>query len=78
MAFGADHRPEVTDRVDIVELGEAGLGDDVERLAGRVREKMKVELLHLPTASSGSWYWFCGSAAQPEISLWKTMLRSLA
>ena len=45
MAFGADHRPEMADRLDIVELGEAGLGDHLQRLAGRIREQMEMQRL---------------------------------
>ncbi|MFL6862687.1 MAG: hypothetical protein ACJ8DZ_06785 [Allosphingosinicella sp.] len=33
----------MADRLDIVELGHAGLGDQLERLPGRVREQMEVE-----------------------------------
>ena len=50
MAFGADHRPEMVERLDIVELGEAGLGDHVQRLAGRVREEVQVKLFHCRTS----------------------------
>ena len=45
MAFGAHHRPEMVQRLDIVELGEAGLGDHVQRLAGGIGQEMEVELL---------------------------------
>ena len=43
MAFRAHHRPEMLDHLDIVELGEAGLGDHLQRLAGRVRQQVKME-----------------------------------
>ena len=38
MAFGSHHRPEMLDRLDALELGEAGLGDILQRLAGGIRE----------------------------------------
>ena len=43
MRFGADHRPEVADRLDIVILGERRLGDVLQRLAGRIRQQMEVQ-----------------------------------
>ena len=64
MAFGADHRPEMLDRLDIVELGEAGLGDHVQRLAGRS-----------PRGGAGG---AASMPGPPEIRLWKTMGKSLA
>jgi hypothetical protein len=33
----------VTENLDVVELGEAGLGDHLQSLSGRVREEMKVK-----------------------------------
>ena len=43
MAFGAHHRPGVAKHLHAVELGEAGLGDHLQRLPGRVGEEMEVE-----------------------------------
>ena len=45
MALRADHRPQVPKRLDIVELGEAGLGDHVQSLAGRIGKEVQVKLL---------------------------------
>src|SRR5690606_24608610 len=64
MAFGADHRPQVANRADIVELREPGGPDHVERLAGRIREQVQVELARL------------GHEGAPR--LWKSMGKSLA
>jgi hypothetical protein len=54
------------DRIDIVELGEACLGDDIERLASRVRQEVEVKLLHLAVASAGDQV--CNSLARTDIS----------
>src|SRR5688572_28514601 len=51
MAFGTDHRPEMAEHVDALELGEAGLGDHLQRLAGRIRQEVEVERI---AHSSGS------------------------
>ena len=40
---GADQRPDMLDRLDLLELHEAGAGDAVDRLAGRIGDEMKVE-----------------------------------
>ena len=55
MAFGAHHRPQMVKRLDIVELGEAGLGDHIQCLAGRVGEEMKVERSLWQSGRSGLW-----------------------
>jgi hypothetical protein len=67
MAFGPNHRPRMADRLDIVELGEAGIGDHVERLAGRIRQEMNMETLHRAERPRGA-----------NLGLWKTMGKSLA
>src|SRR3546814_17752533 len=43
MGFGAHHRPEVTDRLDIVILRKRGLGDVLQRLAGRIGQQMEMQ-----------------------------------
>ena len=43
MPGGADHRPEMLDRLHPVELRDAGLGDRLQRLAGRIRKEMEVK-----------------------------------
>src|SRR5688572_23651092 len=43
MAFRSDHRPEMTQYFSALELGEAGLGDDLQGLAGRVRQEVEME-----------------------------------
>jgi hypothetical protein len=43
MRFAAHHRPEMAQRLDIVELRQRGLGDILQRLAGGVGEKMEME-----------------------------------
>jgi len=43
MLLRADHRPEVADHLGPFELGERGLGDRLERFAGRVRKQVEVE-----------------------------------
>ena len=45
MAFRAHHRPEMPKRLDILELRQAGARHHVQRLAGRIREEVEVELL---------------------------------
>ena len=62
MAVRTHHRPEMADGIDIVELGKAGLGDDIERLAGRIREEMEVELLQArsPTIAACGKDWGSG------------------
>jgi hypothetical protein len=42
MRFAAHHRPEMAQRLDIVELGERRLGDILQRLAGGVGEEVEV------------------------------------
>jgi hypothetical protein len=37
----ADHRPEMADHLGIVELRERRLGDHLERLAGRIRQRWR-------------------------------------
>ena len=41
--LGTHHRPEMLDRLDAVILRERGLGEHLQRLAGRVREKVEME-----------------------------------
>ena len=74
MTFRPDHRPEVPDRLDIVELGEAGFGDHFERLAGGIRQEVKVETVHATPPAKVS---RIVSEAQ-RFSLWKNMGKSLA
>jgi hypothetical protein len=52
----------VASDIDLIELRKAGLGDHLERFAGRIRQQMEVELAHRAGA----------------FSLWKTMLKALA
>ena len=44
MPFRAHHRPEMLQHFDMVELGEAGLGDQLQRLSGRVGNQVDVEI----------------------------------
>ena len=44
--LAADHRPEVSRDLGIVELGKRGLGDHLQRFAGGIRQKMDVNLGH--------------------------------
>ena len=63
-------------RLDIVELGQAGLGDDLERLAGGVGQEVKMKAAHpriRPLAPSIAFI----SPAE-RFALWKTMGKSLA
>ena len=54
----ADHRPEVADDVGVVVLGERGLGDHLQRLAGRIREQVEVEPVHgLSAYGAGTALW---------------------
>jgi len=70
----------MVERLDIVELGEAGFRHHIERLAGGIRQEMQVELLHLRSAFNKSGYRFCASKARPtkNICLWKNMGKGLA
>jgi hypothetical protein len=43
MRFAAHHRPEMPERLDVVELRQRRLGDILQRLAGGVREKVEME-----------------------------------
>src|SRR5215204_6413244 len=47
MALTTHHRPEMLDRLDTLKLGEPGLGNIFERLAGRVRKEMEVQADHV-------------------------------
>jgi hypothetical protein len=64
----------MADRLDIVELGEAGLGDHLERLAGRIRQEVKVEPAHESAPAVGATV----VSATQHLGLWKTMGKSLA
>ena len=46
MPFGPHHRPQVAQRIDALELGETRLGDQLQRLAGRIGQKVEMELRH--------------------------------
>jgi hypothetical protein len=61
MAFGADHRPEVALHLRAFKLGEAGIGDHLQRFASRIREEMEVELGH----AAGLWKSMGRSLAKP-------------
>ncbi len=43
MRLAAHHRPEVSQRLHVVILGERGLGDILQRLAGRIGEEVEME-----------------------------------
>jgi hypothetical protein len=58
------------DRLDIVELGEAGLGEHVERLAGGIGQEVEVELLQRRDLEKGHF--------GARTCLWKNMGKSLA
>ena len=74
MAFGADHRPEMAQRLDVVELRKAGLGDHLQGLAGGVRKEMQVELAQGAWLSAGRTQVlrFAGITAR-ENALWKSL-----
>ena len=55
------------DRGDIIELGETGSGDHVQRLAGRIREEVEMQLAHRGPVR-----------AEASGPLWKTMGTALA
>ncbi len=46
MAFGTNHRPEMLDGLNRVELRKRGLRDSFERLSGRVRDKVEMKAVH--------------------------------
>ena len=46
MLLRTDHRPEVADDFGVVELGERGLGDHLQRFAGRIRQEVKMQAAH--------------------------------
>lgn len=66
----------MANRLDIVELGQAGFRDDLERLARGIRQKVKMKAIHArqPPEEAGT---RCIGRAE-RISLWKTMGKSLA
>jgi hypothetical protein len=63
MSFRTHHRPEVTKHLDIVELGEACLGDHLEGLAGGVGEEVEMELAQ---RLSALWKSLFKSLAEPS------------
>ncbi len=46
MLLGAHHRPEMADRLDILELRDRRLADMFQRLAGGVGQQMQVQPVH--------------------------------